>query len=753
MPVSTIHRFSSFILALTLAMPGLAMAAQDAGGHQCPRASGADRPRIGLVLGGGGARGGAHIGVLKKLEEMRIPVDYVAGTSMGAIIGGLYAAGMTSADIEGVLAEADWADLFSDATQRRDRPLRRKTDDNLGLYGPKLGIGKQGSWLPGGAVAGQKVSLLLENVLTRQVQTRDFDALPIPFRAVAADIVTGDMVVLAEGQLSMALRSSMSVPGAFDPVPYGDALLVDGGIVRNLPVDVVRAMGADIVIAVNVEYPLLAADELAGLLSIVAQLSTLMVLPNSEAQIATLGENDVLVAPQLGTEFGSADFERIGEVVPVGYEAAASVGAKLQTLSVSEPDYRRWRSTVQACVTGLTEVQFVHLENGSRFADEIIREKLSIRAGNVLDQQQLEQDLRRIHALGFIRLARYELVEENGRQGVVIHVEPDQRGSDFIETGLEITGDARGTGLNLKMAYLKTDLDRHGSEFRGGLQLGEDVGLLAEYYQPLDDRLRWILKPSLFANRRDFRVYDGTGHTLEEWELNEYSAEIAFGREFGRHAGLFLSLSRYTGQASIEVGDPRQPDFSFDGADWSVEGIYDRLDNRYLPSEGSLVRLQYINSDTRLGADAEFEQLRFSLFSARTRGRHTAWFGSEFNTTLDDDAPIYGLFTGGGFLNMSGFQPDELIGQHFGYSMLGYRYEFGSSGILPAYAGMTVEYGNAAQRSRDVYGDGVLNGSVYLGYDSPLGPLYLGLGWSEENSGLLFLRLGTLLGGQSIGRR
>ncbi len=742
---------SPLILAAALTLPAPTMAGAD--GHRCTRSDGSGRPCIGLVLGGGGARGGAHIGVLKKLEELRIPADYIAGTSMGAIIGGLYAAGMDTAEIEAVLAAADWPDLFSDATERRDRPLRRKSDDNLGLYGPKLGIGRRDSWLPGGAVAGQKISLLLENVLARQVQTRDFDALPIPFRAVAADIVTGDMVILGKGQLSMALRSSMSVPGAFDPVPHGDALLVDGGIVRNLPVDVVRDMGADIVIAVNVEYPLLAADELTGLLSIVAQLSTLMVVPNSEDQIATLTPRDVLIAPQLGTEFGSADFERIGEVVPEGYRAATSAEVQLRTLSLPETDYRRWRNAVQASVTGLPEVQFVRLDNRSRFADDVIQQKLSIRTGSVLDQQQLEQDLRRIHALGFIRLARYELVEENGQRGVVIHVEPDQRGTDFIETGLEVTGDARGTGLNLKLAYLKTDLDGHGSEFRGGLQLGEDVGLLAEYYKPLDDGLRWILRPALFAHRRDFRVFDGAGHTLEEWELNEYSAKIAFGREFGRHAGLFLSLSRYSGDASIEVGDPRQAEFSFDGGDWSVEGIYDRLDNRYLPSEGSLVRLQYIDSDTRLGADADFEQVRFSLFSALTRGHHTTWFGTEFNTTLDDDAPIYGLFTGGGFLNMSGFQPDELVGQHLGFSMIGYRYEFGSSGILPAYAGMTVEYGNAAQRASDVYGKGILNGSVYLGYDSPLGPLYLGLGWSEEHSGLLFLRLGTLLGGQSIGRR
>ncbi len=751
MPTQKVVRFTSrsfmSALALTLAFSGEA----DAG--QCPRAETIDRPKIGLALGGGGARGGAHIGVLKKLEELRIPVDYIAGTSMGAIIGGFYAAGMSAVEIEGVLNAADWADLFSDATQRKDRPLRRKSDDNLGLYGPKLGVGQQGSWLPGGAVAGQKVMLLLEKVLSQRVQTRDFNALPIPFRAVAADIVTGDMVVLADGNLSMALRSSMSVPGAFDPVPNGDRLLVDGGIVRNLPVDVVRAMGADIVIAVDVEYPLLEAGKLTDLLSIVAQLTTLMVAPNSEAQIATLTERDVLVAPQLGTEFGSADFERIREVVPLGYEAASVSAGRLAGHALTDPEYASWRNSVEDCVTGPPKVQFVRLDNDSRFADEIIRRKISLNPGDVLDQAQLERDLRQIHALGFIRLARYETVEESGQKGVVIHVEPDQRGADFIETGLEITGDSRGTSLDLKLAYLKTDLDRHGSEFRGGLQLGEDLGLLAEYYKPLDEQLRWILRPAILAHRREFRVFDSAGNTLEEWEFDEYSAEIVFGREFGRHAGLFLSVSRYAGDAAIDIGDPAQPDFSFDGGEWAVEAVYDRLDNRYLPSNGSFARLQYIKSDTGLGADANFEQLRFSLFSARSGGRHTAWFGTEYNTTLDDNAPIYGLFTGGGFLNMSGFQRDELVGQHYGFSMLGYRYELGKTGILPAYAGVTMEYGNAAQRQSDVYGEGILNGSVYLGYDSPLGPLYLGLGWSEAHSGLLFLRLGTLLGGQSIGRR
>ena len=196
----------------------------------------------------------------------------------------------------------------------------------------------------------------------------------------------------------------------------------------------------------------------------------------------------------------------------------------------------------------------------------------------------------------------------------------------------------------------------------------------------------------------------------------------------------------------VQVGDPSQDNFRFKGGEWALNVVFDRLDNRYLPSSGSFAQFNYIVSDESLGADAEFEQLQLSLFSAVTRGRHTAWFGTQFNSTLDDDAPVYSLYTGGGFLNMSGFERDQLVGQHFGFSMLGYRYQLGKTGLLPAYAGMTLEYGNAADRRSNVYGEGIFNGSFYLGYDSPLGPLYLGLGWNEDHSGFTVSETGHFAG-------
>jgi NTE family protein len=745
-------RYPLFIFKVVL-LTLLGAVTLSAQAQTCERLSVQDRPKIGLVLGGGGARGGAHIGVLRMLEELRVPVDYIAGTSMGSIVGGLLATGMTVDELEKVLLNADWEDLFDDDTQRKDLPQRRKADDNLGLYGPKLGIGKGAELLPAGAVAGQKITFLFETLTSQRIQTKDFDQLPIPFRAVATDIVTGDMVVMSKGDLSIAMRSSMSVPVAFDPVTLGDQLLVDGGIVRNLPIDVVRQMGADIVIAVDVGTPLSKSEELGNVLSILGQLSSILITQNTNQQIETLGPDDVLISPELGEEISSADFTEIATAVPIGYAGAEMARDQLTSLSVSETAFQEWKQGVESCVSGPPQIQFVRLENETRFSDEIIRKMADIETGKTLDLEQLDEDIRQIYSLGFIRSARFRVVEEGGEHGVIIQVEEDVRGPDYIETGLDLSSSSRDGSLNFRVAYLKTDLDDKGAEFRTALQFGDDTKLLAEYYKPLDKQLKWILRPGITASRDEIRFFDQAGRAVTEFDIDEINAELAFGREFGRHVGLFTGVNKYSGNVKVSVGDPGLGKSHFDGGEWFLSGTYDRLDNRYLPSDGSFAHLQYVRSDASLGADNEFEQIRFNWLTARSWGRHTGWLGSTYNTTLDNNAPVYALFSGGGFLNMSGFERNQLTGQNFGLSLLGYRYELGRTGFLPAYAGMTLEYGNAAQDRGDIYANGIFNGSFYLGYKSPIGPLYVGLGWSEEHSGLLFLHLGTLGGGQSIGRR
>ena len=406
--------------AIPLLALALSLLSTPAQATHCVASHATDRPHIGLALGGGGARGYAHVGVLKFLEERRIPVDYVAGTSMGSIVGGFLASGMRADEIRDLIEVTDWNERFTGEPPRQLEPIRRKGDDELGLFGPVFGVGRESSFLPGGVVAGQNILLLFEQAIGQRVQVNDFNRLPIPFRAVATDIVTGQVVILAQGSVSAAMRASMAVPGAFDPVRRDGKVLVDGGLVRNLPVDVVREMGAEIVIAVDVGTRLMPAERIGDVLSVVEQMTSLMIIQNTERQIESLHSGDILIRPELGFEVLSSDFDRFDEVMPLGYDAAVVAGERLQSLALSEADYAAWRRGIQACEGGLPEIQFVRLDNRSRFSDAVLRDMIHVREGQPLDTRQLEADLQRIHALGFIRLATYEVVEEDGKSGVQI---------------------------------------------------------------------------------------------------------------------------------------------------------------------------------------------------------------------------------------------------------------------------------------------------------------------------------------------
>ncbi len=272
------------LLVLLLLLPLSALAAEA-------------RPKIGLVLSGGAARGLAHIGVLKALDEQGIQIDAIAGTSMGAVVGGLYASGYTPAELERIALEMDWQQALSDAPPRKDVPFRRKQDDRDFLVKQKISFRDDGTLgLPLGVIQGQNLAMVLESLLVHTSDNRDFDKLAIPFRAVSTDIATGEKVVFRKGHLPQAIRASMSIPAVFAPVEIDGRLLVDGGMVDNIPVDVARDMGVDVVIVVDIGNPLRDRKDLSTVLDVMNQSITLMTRKNSEAQLATLKPGDVLIS-------------------------------------------------------------------------------------------------------------------------------------------------------------------------------------------------------------------------------------------------------------------------------------------------------------------------------------------------------------------------------------------------------------------------------------------------------------------------
>ena len=336
------HRVSSCclgILYLVLVFPATVIhAAESAAGSPV-------RPKIGLVLGGGGAKGAAHIGVLRVLEEMRIPVDCVAGTSMGALVGATFASGVSPEEIERRVLAVDWTRTVGTAGVRDQMPINRKLQG--ATYTNSLEFGIKGGSIrsPGGFFKSQEIEELLRNLVAGARYVDDFDDLPIPFRAVATDMMAGEMVVLGDGDLTVAMRASMAVPGAFSPVVVGEQVLADGGQMRNVPVDIARELCGDVIIAVSLSTPPPKPEDLGSALAMATRSLDVMIDANGRIQLATLTDKDVSIVVPMG-DIGSASFERVPDAIPLGRTAALSKSADLTRYALPEADYNAWRASL-----------------------------------------------------------------------------------------------------------------------------------------------------------------------------------------------------------------------------------------------------------------------------------------------------------------------------------------------------------------------------------------------------------------------
>jgi NTE family protein len=701
----------------------------------------AARPKVGLVLGGGGARGSAHVGVLKVLEELRIPVDYIAGNSMGAIVGGLYASGMTPAEIAHELKTIDWVDVFEDDPPRPERSFRRKRDDDLYLVKPKMGFSDGEVKFPMAFIQGQKFDLQLSRLTLHVADVHDFGALPIPFRAVAADIETGREVVLKSGDLARAIRASMAVPGAFDPVEIDGKLLVDGLVANNVPVNVARDMGADILIVVDVGSGLFKREDIKGVVDVVGQLTNILSERNVEMQLATLKPQDILIKPDLG-KLGSGDFDKAGVGIDKGEKAAREMLKELSRLSVSPDVYQRHMAR-RGARAETPVIEFVRLDNKSRLADEVILSHFTLKPGEVLDNARLDRDIGMIYGLDVFESVRYEVVKEDGRTGVVLHAKEKSWGPNYLQFGLKLADNFQGdSSYNLGVLYTMTAINDRNGELRFGLQVGEDLAGGAEWYQPLDVSSLWFVNTGVSARREQFSIYEGDD-IVSEYRIVRAGFELSGGRELGRWGEARVGYRWAKGEADVNIGDPALDDYEFTSGQLYARFYVDTLDNVFVPTQGNKGRIEYATSREALGSDSDYDQARLAWSRAFTRGRSSLVGAVRFDYSLDDDTPPESLFRIGGFLNLSGLRPNQLSGPYAGeIALVAYRRILDAK-LLPAYIGGSIEYGNVWQDKDDIaFDNAILNGSLFLGADTPIGPLYTGFGFAEGGRYTVFLYLG-----------
>ena len=711
------------------------------------------RPRIGLVLSGGGARGAAHVGVLKVLEQLHVPVDAIAGTSMGAVVGGLYASGLSAGDIEKIMTSINWQDAFRDRPAREDLDLRRKQEDETFLVRFPLGVRDGHIVLPKGLIEGQRLTQTLRRLTLPVARISNFDELPTPFRAVATDLETGESVVLGSGDLTIAMRASLSAPGVFAPVEREGRLLVDGGIADNVPVDIARAMGVDVVIVVDVGYPLLPRQQLTSAPVISNQMLAILIRHNADAQLATLTARDILIQPSLG-DASSFDFGIVSRAIGTGEAAARAKASELATLAVSAPDMQRYVERREAPRKPPPRIDFVQVDAGSEryqaAADTLFHDLV----GKPLDPDAVAQRVTALYGRGGLDTLDYHVIGDPGRYGLALDARPSTQGPDYLRFGLSLQDDFQGNATyDAAMRYVMSDITRNAGEWVTDLEAGTTTLASTELFLPLAQFSGWFVMPHVADEARDLYVLKG--QSLEaEYRVHTFDYGIDFGRQFGNWGEIRTGVLREQGHYVLEIGEPTDPNLPeqsfapFNMRDYFVRFTYDRLDDVNFPHRGQQATLQWSADRNATGVGQNADQVTLSYLGAYSFGRDTLSFSASGGMTLQAHVTDLNLqFPLGGFLNLSGLRAYSLLGPDFGIARVLYYRQIGRGGPgyldVPTYIGVSLEEGNVWQsRSAASFGNTQKDASVFLGMDTFLGPLYIATGFDDHGHQAYYLFLG-----------
>lgn len=745
------HRIAwSIAFALLTSLPHAPVRAQSGSGSdtndRAASVATVARPRVCLVLSGGGARGAAHIGVLKVLESLRVPVDCIAGTSMGALVGAAYATGTSPEAMEKMVGTISARALFNERPPRQNLTMRRKEEDRSNLITPEIGVQEGELVLPKGAVTGVQ----LEKVLREMAPApgyRDFDTLPIPYRAVATDLVTGTAVVFREGELSRAMRASMSVPGAIAPVEYEGKLLVDGGLVDNLPIDVARAMGADIIIAVNLGTPLMTRQQLRSALSVTMQMLNILTEQNVRSSLAAIGPNDILIEPLLG-DFSAADFDHLTRTIPIGEAAARKEAAKLEALSLPPEMYAALRARQQAVPPpDRREIDEIRIAPMQRVNPDYIASSIQTRPGAPLDEARLNEDLNRVFGTSDFEHVDYRVLEEPGKRILSVDAVEKSYGPNYVRFGLGLSTDFRGDSFfSVLGSYRRTWINSLGAEWRTDAQAGQTSRLISEFYQPVNLSQTLFVAPRIQLERRPLYVFQDTSR-IATYDLRSYDAGFDVGAQFTRYAEARAGVLFGEQKISLSTGPQAfaPPVTSARRGAFTARLLVDQIDSTAFPRSGYAGTLNLFASRPELGADQSYTKGEATGLYAMSTGPHTVNLGFRAGSNLGGNTlPTYDLFQWGGFLQQSGYSTGQLLGSNLQFVRAVYYNRLARQSLLEGvYGGFSLELGRVGAPLVPGNPTGWLkSGSVFVALDTPIGPFYLAYGRASAGHYSFYLFLG-----------
>lgn len=728
------------LLLLPLLFSGMALAAPP------------ERAPVGLVLSGGGARGFTHIGVLKVLERERIPVDVIAGTSMGAIVGGLYASGLSATELERELLKLDWDQVFSSRVDRQHLSLRRKDEDYGFSAALELGVREGELRAPTGTVSARVLEVLLRRLLLPVRQVERFDALPIPFRAVATDMESGAAIVMDDGDLAQALRASMSVPGLFAPIERQDRVLGDGGLVNNLPMDVARGMGARRLIVVNIGTPLAGRDTLNTPLGLTSQMLAILTEQNVKRSLATLRVGDVLVAPDLG-ELSSGDFDKAAEFIRIGQASAEAQLPELRAFALPPAEYAAWRAARTQPAQEPTRIVALRFEGAALTRPERWLPILGSRAGEPFSEQEAVRDTRKLAASGDYSRVDFRLEPVPGGEALVFDLEEKPWGPNYLRVGLDLsTDDSGASSFNLRISHNRHWLNRLGAEWRNQISLGRNPRLFSELYQPLAEGAGSARDSFAAAwadfGRREHLLFDADGRQAARLTAKTLTSGLDIGRPWGRlgevRLGLWQEAARWTEQiAVIDLPEDRL------GRVQHLRGMrlrldLDQLDAASFPRDGWRLALTGISGQQR-GLSGRAERLEASYTHANSWGLRTLNLQLRAARTRALPGVPAGPYALGGFQQLSGLRTDQLHGNALLLMRATLYHRLTEQPVLTRgwFTGASLEAGNVWLDPGRLGFSGLRTAaSVFLGADTGIGPLYLALGAERSGGRAVYLFLG-----------
>ncbi|TOJ97623.1 patatin-like phospholipase family protein [Vibrio parahaemolyticus] len=730
------------------------------------------RPKVAVVLAGGGAKGAAHIGVLKALEEMHIPVDIITGTSMGAYVGGLYATGMSADEIESFIYSVDWNSGYRDRVDRSQRCVRDKEYEDRYQITTDLGLRFGEVRAPTGVVQGQNMLRVLRETTGNLGRFDSFDELAIPYRSVATDILELDEVVIGNGYLVDAMMASMSVPGALPPYKLNGHMLVDGGVVNNMPVDVARAMGADVVIAVDISTDYKTEDDFTGLFTVADQLSNYLVRRSTQQQVETLQEHDVYIRPNVG-QMETVEFDKMPWAFQSGYDITKEMESKLAGLRLSNAEYQKYIDHKQEVRKKLVNgddrvVDEIVIVNNTHYSDVLLTNRLELETGRKIETAEIEKAVENLYALDRFELITYHFEEVDGSNLLVFDVNEKSWGPNYLNFRFFLEDDFdTDSQYGIGMSTNFTNLNSHGAEMALNVEMGTDKLIEAELYSPVLSSQEFFVagKVAYSSEGRNLPVSDDDSSLSSVNDFlpvsyTEFVSEIAIGIQPTLWQELRLG-GRYS-SGSIELSTLA----SVGNLDFERRGLFanyrlDTLDDFAFPTRGLLVDLEYLvshdTSPEEIGQSKPKDIVEDTVYEidARFKGamsyqRHTLVGQAEYSFVQSKNSSItLDPRELGGFLHLSGIPRNSLIGQNLFFSSLVYRYKWFDNDFglfeAPVYVGASLEHGGTWSDNDLKLNEAPLYNaaSIFFGVDSPIGPIMLAYGRTEQDMEAVYLIVGT----------